>query len=118
MSESFAELFEQSQAFAKLKPGAIVTGVVVDVKADVVIVNAGLKSEGVIPIEQFRDDDGELEINIGDEVQVALEYIENGFGECDLRTFQEVSPSLFKLAHACRTRAFEGAGTDRSRRAE
>ncbi len=81
MSESFAELFEQSQAFAKLKPGAIVTGVVVDVKADVVIVNAGLKSEGVIPIEQFRDDDGELEINIGDEVQVALEYIENGFGE-------------------------------------
>ncbi|MCK9488124.1 MAG: 30S ribosomal protein S1 [Xanthomonadales bacterium] len=81
MSESFAELFEQSQAFANLKPGAIVTGVVVDVKPDVVIVNAGLKSEGVIPIEQFRDDDGELEINIGDEVQVALEYIENGFGE-------------------------------------
>jgi small subunit ribosomal protein S1 len=81
MSESFAELFEQSQAFAKLKPGAIVTGTVVDVKSDVVIVNAGLKSEGVIPIEQFRTDDGELDINIGDQVQVALEYIENGFGE-------------------------------------
>ncbi len=81
MSESFAELFEQSQAFAKLKPGAIVTGVVVDVKSDVVIVNAGLKSEGVIPIDQFRNDDGDLDINIGDEVLVALEYIENGFGE-------------------------------------
>lgn len=81
MSESFAELFEQSQAFAKLKPGAIVTGVVVDVKSDVVIVNAGLKSEGVIPIDQFRNDDGDLDVNVGDEVQVALEYIENGFGE-------------------------------------
>jgi len=81
MSESFAELFEQSQAFAKLKPGAIVTGVIVDIKSDVVIVNAGLKSEGVIPIDQFRNDDGELDVNIGDEVQVALEFIENGFGE-------------------------------------
>jgi small subunit ribosomal protein S1 len=81
MSESFAELFEQSQAFAKLKPGAIVTGTIVDVKSDVVIVNAGLKSEGVIPIEQFRSDNGELNVNVGDQVQVALEYIENGFGE-------------------------------------
>ena len=81
MSESFAELFEQSQAFAKLKPGAIVSGVVVDIKTDVVIVNAGLKTEGVIPIEQFRDEAGELDVNIGDEVQVALEYLENGFGE-------------------------------------
>jgi len=81
MSESFAELFEQSQAFAKLKPGAIVSGVVVDIKPDVVIVNAGLKSEGVIPIEQFRNEAGELDVKIGDEVQVALEYIENGFGE-------------------------------------
>lgn len=81
MSESFAELFEQSQAFAKLKPGAIVSGIVVDIKSDVVIVNAGLKSEGVIPIDQFRNDDGDLDVNIGDEVQVALEFIENGFGE-------------------------------------
>ncbi|MBX3725229.1 MAG: 30S ribosomal protein S1 [Xanthomonadales bacterium] len=81
MSESFAELFEQSQAFAKLKPGAIVSGVVVDIKSDVVIVNAGLKSEGVIPIDQFRNDDGDLDVNVGDEVQVALEFIENGFGE-------------------------------------
>src|SRR6478672_10206866 len=59
--ESFAELFEQSQAhLAKLKPGAIVTGVVVDVRSDVVVINAGLKSEGIVPIEQFRNDAGEI----------------------------------------------------------
>ena len=54
MTESFAELFEQSQTnLAKLKPGAIVTGVVVEVRGDVVVINAGLKSEGIVPIEQF-----------------------------------------------------------------
>jgi len=71
-TESFAELFEQSQAFAKLKPGAIVTGIIVDIKSDVVIVNAGLKSEGVIDIEQFRQDNIKLNVNVGDEVQIAL----------------------------------------------
>ncbi len=82
MTESFAELFEQSQtAIAKLKPGAIVTGTVVEVRSDVVVINAGLKSEGIIPIEQFRNDQGEIEVNVGDEVKVALEYLENGFGE-------------------------------------
>lgn len=82
MSESFAELFERSQQpLTKLRPGAIVTGVVVDVKNDVVIINAGLKSEGIVPIEQFRDDDGEIRVQVGDEVKVALDSIENGFGE-------------------------------------
>ncbi len=82
MTESFAELFEQSQTnLAKLRPGAIVTGVVVEVRSDVVVINAGLKSEGVVPIEQFRSDAGELDINVGDEVKVALDSIENGFGE-------------------------------------
>jgi small subunit ribosomal protein S1 len=82
MSESFAELFEQSQiALVKLKPGAIVTGVVVEIRPDVVVINAGLKSEGVVPIEQFRNEQGELEINVGDTVKVALESLENGFGE-------------------------------------
>ena len=82
MSESFAELFEQSsQSIAKLKPGSIVSGIVVDIRSDVVVINAGLKSEGIVPIEQFRDEDGTLEINIGDEVKVALDAIENGFGE-------------------------------------
>ena len=81
-TESFAELFEASQAnLAKLKPGAIVKGVVVDVRNDVVVINAGLKSEGIVPIEQFRNEAGEIDVGIGDEVKVALDSLENGFGE-------------------------------------
>ncbi len=82
MTESFAELFEASQAnLAKLKPGAIVVGTVVDVRGDVVVINAGLKSEGIVPIEQFRNDAGEIDVGVGDQVKVALDSIENGFGE-------------------------------------
>ncbi len=81
-TESFAELFEASQAnWAKIKPGAIVKGVVVAVTNDVVVINAGLKSEGVVPIEQFRNDAGEIDVGVGDEVKVALDSLENGFGE-------------------------------------
>jgi|JI9StandDraft_2_1071091.scaffolds.fasta_scaffold03796_8 small subunit ribosomal protein S1 len=81
-TESFAELFEQSQTnWAKIKPGAIVKGIVVDVRNDVVVINAGLKSEGIVPIEQFRNDAGEIDVGIGDEVKVALDSLENGFGE-------------------------------------
>jgi len=82
MTESFAELFEASQAnLAKLKPGSIVSGVVVEVRGDVVVINAGLKSEGIVPIEQFRNDAGEIDVAEGDIVKVALDSIENGFGE-------------------------------------
>ena len=82
MTESFAELFEQSQTnLAKLKPGAIVVGTVVDVRGDVVVINAGLKSEGIVPIEQFRNDAGEIDVGVGDQVKVALDSLENGFGE-------------------------------------
>ena len=82
MTESFAELFEASQAnLAKLKPGAIVVGTVVDVRGDVVVINAGLKSEGIVPIEQFRNDAGEIDVGVGDQVKVALDSLENGFGE-------------------------------------
>ncbi|MGB5591117.1 MAG: S1 RNA-binding domain-containing protein, partial [Gammaproteobacteria bacterium] len=84
MSESFAELFEQSIASQPFKPGAIITGFVVDVNDDVVIVNAGLKSEAVIPAEQFRDDKGQIEVVVGDEVEVALDAVEDGFGETRL----------------------------------
>ena len=75
MTESFAELFEQSAAanLSKLKPGSIVVGTVVDVRTDVVVINAGLKSEGIVPIEQFRNDDGTLTVAVGDEVKVALD---------------------------------------------
>jgi len=84
MSESFAELFEQSLAYANLKPGAIVTGTVVDIRDDAVIVNAGLKSEGVVPIQQFLDENGDVEVTLGDEIEVALDAVEDGFGETRL----------------------------------
>jgi small subunit ribosomal protein S1 len=84
MTESFAELFEQSQTLAKLKPGAIVSGIVVEIRNDVIVINAGLKSEGIVPIEQFRNEQGELEVKLGDEVKVALDAIEDGFGETRL----------------------------------
>ena len=83
MTESFAELFEQSAAanLSKLKPGSIVIGTVVEVRTDVVVINAGLKSEGIVPIEQFRNDAGEIDVAVGDTVKVALDSLENGFGE-------------------------------------
>ncbi len=84
MSESFAELFEESLKTIDMKPGSIVTGVVVDVDSDWITVHAGLKSEGVIPREQFLDDNGECDLQIGDEVHVALESVEDGFGETRL----------------------------------
>jgi small subunit ribosomal protein S1 len=84
MTESFAEMFEQSLAQKELRRGAVVVGTVVDIQPDIVIVNAGLKSEGVIPIEQFRNAQGDLEVALGDEVEVSLEAIEDGFGETRL----------------------------------
>ncbi|HEW97824.1 MAG: 30S ribosomal protein S1 [Candidatus Parabeggiatoa sp. nov. 3] len=84
MSESFAELFAESQSENKMKPGSIVTGKVMDIRHDVIIVNAGLKSEGVIPVEQFLDENGQIEVAIGDDVDVALDAVEDGFGETKL----------------------------------
>ena len=84
MSESFAELFEESLKTVDMKPGAIVTGVVIDIDNEWVTVHAGLKSEGVIPRAQFTDASGECSLSIGDEVQVALETVEDGFGETKL----------------------------------
>lgn len=84
MSESFAELFEQSLQDINMEPGAIVMATVVDIEGDWITVNAGLKSEGQIPAAQFRDDNGELTIAVGDEVKVALEAVEDGFGETRL----------------------------------
>jgi small subunit ribosomal protein S1 len=84
MSESFAELFEESIASQQIKPGSILNGKVVSVNDDVVIVNAGLKSEAVIPAEQFQNESGEVEIQVGDTVEVALDAVEDGFGETRL----------------------------------
>jgi len=80
MTESFAELFEESIANTQLRPGAIVIGTVLDITSDSVVVNAGLKSEGVIPKNQFFDANGELEVAVGDQVEVALDAMEDGFG--------------------------------------
>ncbi len=84
MSESFKELFEESLIEQRMRPGSIVPGIIVEIKSDVVIVNAGLKSEGVIPISQFYSEAGELEVAEGDCVDVALDAIEDGFGETRL----------------------------------
>jgi small subunit ribosomal protein S1 len=84
MSESFAELFEESFASQQLKPGSIIIGTVVAVNEDVVLISAGLKSEAVIPIEQFQNDKGEADISVGDEFEVALDAVEDGFGETKL----------------------------------
>ncbi len=84
MSESFAELFEESFASQQIKPGSIITGVVVAVNDDVVLVSAGLKSEAVIPLEQFKNDKFDGGISVGDKVEVALDAVEDGFGETKL----------------------------------
>ncbi|MFT4517947.1 MAG: small subunit ribosomal protein S1 [Halioglobus sp.] len=84
MSESFAELFEESLKTVDMKPGSIVTGVVIDIDNEWVTVHAGLKSEGVISRVEFLDAAGECNLTIGDEVQVALETVEDGFGETKL----------------------------------
>ena len=80
MNDSFAELFEQSQIENKMRPGSIISAKVIDIKTDSVVVNAGLKSEGVIPIEQFFNEEGQLEITVGDDVDVSLDSIEDGYG--------------------------------------
>ncbi|MDQ3796340.1 MAG: 30S ribosomal protein S1, partial [Pseudomonadota bacterium] len=84
MSESFAQLFEESLHNIQMQPGTIINGTVIDIRNDAVIVNAGLKSEGVIPIEQFRSERGELNVHVGDVVEVALDAVEDGFGETRL----------------------------------
>jgi small subunit ribosomal protein S1 len=84
MTESFAELFEESIAKTQLRSGSIVIGTVLEITNDAVIVNAGLKSEGVIPKNQFLNLDGEVEVAVGDQVEVALDTVEDGFGSTRL----------------------------------
>ena len=80
MTESVAELFEQSLSTTNVQPGTIVIGTVVGITSDSVIVNAGLKSEGVIPRSQFLDLAGAIEVAVGDQVEVALDAVEDGWG--------------------------------------
>jgi small subunit ribosomal protein S1 len=84
MTESFAQLFESSLANQRIRPGMILSGLIIDVTDDVVIVNVGLKSEAVIPLEQFKNERGEVEVKAGDTVEVALDSVEDGTGETRL----------------------------------
>ncbi len=84
MSENFAELFEESIKETKMRPGAIISGVVVAIDTETVTVNAGLKSEGVISLSQFLNEKGEVEVEVGDTVDVALDAIEDGYGTTQL----------------------------------
>lgn len=84
MSESFADLFEESLNTIEMAPGSIVTGTVVDIDDDWVVVHAGLKSEGVIPKNQFLNEEGVCTLAIGDQVKVAMEVVDDGFGETRL----------------------------------
>lgn len=81
MTETFKQLFEQSVAATQFAPGTIITAKVVDIGPDYVTLNAGLKSEGVVPTTEFYDADGKLEVAVGDSVEVSLDSVEDGFGE-------------------------------------
>jgi len=102
MAESFAELFESSQVAAKMRPGTIVKGIIVEIRSDFVVVNAGLKSEGVISLDQFRNNAGEIEVGVGDEVDVALDAVEDGYGETRLsRDKAKRAKAWEELEQAC-----------------
>ena len=108
MTESFAELFEQSLTGGQsMQPGTIVNAVVLEVKPDVVIVDAGLKSEGVIPIQEFQIDGAEANVAVGDHIEVALETVEDGFGET--RFSKEKAERIRTWDRL--TKAFEGKET-------
>ena len=103
--ENFAEMLEESLAGQQMRPGSLLTGRVVDIGPDVVMVSAGLKSDSAIPASQFRDETGTLTVAVGDEVEVALDAVEDGFGETRL------SREKAKRAQAWRRleNAFEGS---------
>ena len=84
MGESFADLFEESLVAVEMRPGAVLTGTVLDIDGDWVTVHAGLKSEAIIPIEEFYNDSREIEVKIGDQIKVSLESVEDGTGETKL----------------------------------
>ena len=107
MSESFAELFEQSLVQTDMRPGSIVTAQVMAIDGEDVVVNAGLKSEAVIPLSQFTDEQGNVEVSVGDEVEVALDAVEDGSGETRLSREKAKRARAWRVLEA----AYEGAET-------
>ena len=107
MSESFAELLDESIASLEMQPGSIVSGVVLDIDKNWVTVHVGLKSEGVISIDEFRTNDGQINIEVGDQVEVALEAVEDGYGETRISREKARKISTWKnLEHALETGEF------------
>lgn len=101
MSESFADLFEESLNSTPMQAGKIVSGMVVSISSDVVMVNAGLKSEGAIAVEEFYDENGEITVSVGDLVDVSLETLEDGFGATQLsREKAKAAEAWITLEHA------------------
>ena len=88
-ADSFAALFEESLSRQDMRSGEVISAEVVRIDHNFVIVNAGLKSEAFIPVEEFKNDQGELEVNIGDFVSVAIDSLENGFGDTILSRDKE-----------------------------
>ena len=84
MSESFAQLLEESLVDDRMRPGTILKATVVSVDGNMVMVSAGLKSDSAIPAEQFYNEEGKVDVNVGDEIEVALEAVEDGYGETRL----------------------------------
>ncbi|NTS77944.1 30S ribosomal protein S1 [Catenovulum sp. SM1970] len=102
MSENFAQLFEESLQQIETRPGAIVKGTIVAIQKDIVLVDAGLKSESAIPVEQFTNISGEVEVNVGDQIDVALDAVEDGFGETILsREKAKRHEAWIRLEKAC-----------------
>ena len=97
MSESFSALLDESLETLDMKQGSIVSGVVLDVDKDWVTVHVGLKSEGIISLDEFRDNDGNTDINVGDDVEVALEAVEDGYGETRISREKARKISTWKM---------------------
>ena len=107
MSESFADLLDESIASLEMQPGSIVSGVVLDIDKNWVTVHVGLKSEGVISIDEFRTNDGQLNIEVGDQIEVALEAVEDGYGETRISREKARKISTWKnLEHALESGEF------------
>lgn len=112
MSESFAQLFEESLKVLETRQGSIVSGTVVAIQKGFVLVDAGLKSESAIPVAEFLNAQGELEIQVGDTVNVALDAVEDGFGETKLSREKAVRhESWIELEKAYEEKAYEEKAT-------
>ena len=97
MSESFSVLLDESLGSLDMQPGSIVSGVVLDIDKDYVTVHVGLKSEGIISLDEFKNNEGSIEIEIGDEVEVALDAVEDGYGETRISREKARKISTWKM---------------------